>query len=256
MESVDWKKAALDFEIEYSKALGSEPMGFTNFIHLYNSFVPWCGDFNRAVGVNVTDFQSFEEIIRQVETIHEEKGLEKPNRYDLNPPPLDQGLWGDYLRQKGYSISIAIFFSAAAGQYDLPSEFSLKIPSTDEYLDWFCRLVLSRGYYDELWFHKIKPLQLNFSQVFKPYWLLKGKNLIGWVYCANLGNYARLFEVEIQPEYQGRGMGKLLLQAIRGEVCKMGVKFILLQSSEGLRIFYEKAGFQECAKNSIVWLRE
>jgi GNAT superfamily N-acetyltransferase len=206
--------------------------------------------------VNVTDFQSFEEIKRQVETIHQEKGLEKPNRYDLNPPPLDQGRWGDYLRQKGYSISKAIFFSAATGQYDLPSDFSLKIPSTDEYLDWFCRLVQSRGSYDEVWFQKIKPLQLNFSHVFKPCWLLKGKNLIGWVYCANLGNYARLFEVEIQPEYQGRGMGKLLLQAIRGEVCKMGVEFILLQSGEGLRIFYEKAGFQECTKNSIIWLKE
>jgi hypothetical protein len=37
MESIDWKKAALDSEIEHSKAFGSEPMWYTNFIHLYNS---------------------------------------------------------------------------------------------------------------------------------------------------------------------------------------------------------------------------
>ena len=254
MAPIDWNEAALDSEIEYSKAFGSKPMECSNFIHIYNPFVPWCGDFNRAVGVNVIDFQSFEEIKRQVESIHEKKGLERPNLYDLNPPEIDNDLWRDHLRQKGYGLSTAIYFCATTEEFTLPSSFSLTIPSLEDYLEWFYLQVQSRGYFEEEWFQKVKPLQLNFIEVFKPYWLMKGKDLVGWVYCANLRNYARLFEVEIQSQCQHQGMGKLLLRAIRAEGRKMGVEFMLLQSSEGLRNFYERAGFQECTRNSIIWL--
>lgn len=255
MKSIDWEKAALSSEIEYSKALKSEPVEYPKFTHMYNPFVPWSGDFNRALGMKITDFQSFEEVTQQLEGIHREKVLEKPDRFDIYPPALKEGLWQDYLLQKGYGLSTAIFFCVPTLVRALPSEFTLEIPSQDDYIEWFCRLVQSRGYYEEVWFQKVKPLQLNFSRIFKPYWLLKERNLVGWVYCANLGNYARLFEVEINQEYRGQGMGKLLLQAIRAEGHKMGARFILLQSGERLRNFYESAGFQECTRNSIIWLK-
>ena len=256
MSYIDWSKVSLDSEIEYSKALGSTPIKHSNFIHMYSSTVPWSGDFNRAVGVQVTDFQSFEAITLEVEDIHKQKGLEKPSRYDLISPEVDNSVWGDHLQSKGYRSSTAIFFNAPPKLYDLPFGFSLSMPSQDDYMDWFHQLVQSRGYYEKAWFQKIKPIQINFAKVFKPYWLLKEGDLVGWVYCANLGSYARLFEVEIQTSYRGKGMGKLLLQAIRMEGHKMGVEFILLQASEGLRRFYENSGFSECSRNSIIWLNE
>jgi len=253
MEHIDWDKTALLSEIEYSKALKSQPTEYSRFIHLHNPYVPWSGDFNRAVGVKISDFQSFEEVVRQVESIHREKALEKPNRFDIYPPVLDESLWRNCYLQKGYRLTTVIFFSAPVQKYTLPSEFELKIPSQDEFIQWYLHQVQASDYFDEEWFEMIKPLKLHFSQIFRPYWLLKGDNLIGWVYYALMGNYARLFEVEIKEEFRGQGMGKLLLQAIRGEGHRNGAQFILLQSEESLRKFYESSGFQECSRNSIVW---
>jgi len=253
MESFNWDEVALSSEIEYSKALKSEPVEYPRFTHLYNPFVPWGGDFNRAVGVKITDFQSFEDITSQVESIHREKALERPGRFDIYPPVLKENIWRNYLLDKGYRLSTALFFSAPPLEYTLPPEFTLENPSQDEYIAWFCHIVQSRGYFEEEWFQKVKPLQLNFASIFKPYWLLRGSDLVGWVYCAALEGYARLFEVEVVEDYRGKGMGGLLLKAIRAEGKKMGVQSILLQSEESLRRFYEGAGFQECTRNTSIW---
>ena len=254
--SINWERNALDSEVEYSRALKSEAVEYLKFIHMYNAFVPWSGDFNRAVGVKITDFQSFEEIICQVERIHKEKNLERPDRYDIYSPTLDRSLWQDYLLEKGYKLDTAIFFCAPTLSEYLPSGFTLKVPSEQEYIDWYRHLIQLRGYYDEQWFQMLVPLQLHFIRVFKPYWLLREGDLVGWVYCANLGEYVRLFEVEINQDFRGQGFGILLLRAIRMECDKPGAQFILLQSGESLRNFYEKAGFRECASNSIVRLTE
>ena len=255
MATINWEKAALTSEIAYSKALKSEPVEYPQFIHMVNPFVPWNGDFNRVLGVKMTNFQSFDDIISQIETIHREKALERPGRFDISPPVLEKNHWQEFLSQKGYQLSTAIFFCAPTVKYNLPPEYTLTIPSQDEYLDWFHRLVKSRGYYEEKWFQTIQPLQLNFSQVFRPYWLLKERHLVGWVYCANLSNFARLFEVEINEAYRGQGIGTLLLQAIKAEGYKMGAEYILLQAGEHLRRFYESAGFHECTRNSVIWLK-
>jgi hypothetical protein len=95
MQSTNWFEKALHSEIEFSKALQSQPTQYPNFIHLYNPHVPWGGDFNRAVGVQITDFRVFDEIIIQVEQIHLEKGLERPDRFDALPPALEGASGGD-----------------------------------------------------------------------------------------------------------------------------------------------------------------
>ena len=108
----------------------------------------------------------------------------------------------------------------------------------------------------EEYFQSVRPLHVNFIRVFKPYWLLKNDTQIGRVYCALLGAYCRLFEVVIEDAFQGREFGRLLLDGIRIEGRKQGASFILLQTSEGLRTFYEKVGFHECARNSIIRLKK
>lgn len=255
MQTIDWVQTALDSEIEFSKAYKSQPRVYSNFIHLYNQSVPWGGDFNRAVGVRLTDFDSFDQIVAQVEQIHKDKGLDRPSRYDLYPPALDEGLWRDYLAQRGYRLETAVFFYSPAADEVLVSEFALYTPSWDEYLEWYCSLAKSRGYYDEQRFQMVKSLQENFVRVFKPYWLLKNDEMVGWVYCANLGKYTRLFDVGVRPEFRGQGLGKTLLQAIKIESGRQGAQFVLLQAGERLRQFYEKSGFRECSKNSIIWLK-
>ena len=57
---IDWDERVLNSEIEYSRALGGTPIVYPNFIHIYNNAVPWSGDFNRAVGVRLSSYESFD----------------------------------------------------------------------------------------------------------------------------------------------------------------------------------------------------
>lgn len=260
MNEINWDERALQSEIEFSRALGGEPLEYPTFIHLYNKAVPWGGDFNRVVGVRISDFASFDQIVKQVEQIHQEKNLEKPDRYDIYPPALDVRVWRDHLSPMDFLLGTSLFFCAPTVEDELPSEFALYSPPEDEYIEWYHSQQKSIGYDTvepfEEYFQKLRPLRLSFIRVFKPYWLLKNDTFVGWVYCAHSGEYCRLFEVEIEEKFRGRGFGRLLLEAIRIEGRRKGASFILLRTSERLRTFYENAGFQECTSNSIIRLKK
>jgi len=256
MEPIDWAANALLSEIEFSKALNSQPTTYPYFIHLYNPHVPWGGDYNRAVGVKLTDFESFEDVNAQVSVIHHQMRLEPPDRFDIAPPALDENMWQGYLTAKGYTLRTAIFFQSPTQPVKLTAGFTLYHPSTDEYMAWYIKLAEEQGYAATDWFQPSLPLKENFSQVFQPYWLMRGEEQVGWVYAAHLGGFSRLFEVEIKPQFQRQGMGRLLMQAMIAEGYSQGTRHILLQTSARLRSFYEKCGFQECTRNSIIRLKQ
>ena len=116
MKPIDWAANALLSEIEFSKALKSQPTTYPSFIHLFNPHVPWGGDYNRVVGVKLTDFGSFDGVYAQVEEIHHQKGLEPPDRFDIAPPTLDENMWQGYLNAEGYTLRTAIFFQTPTGR--------------------------------------------------------------------------------------------------------------------------------------------
>lgn len=252
---MDWDRIALQSEIEYSKAYGGEPTQYESFVHIHNPAVPFAGDFNRAVGVRVSDPASFHQVVRRVGSIHNEKGLDRPDRYDIRPPVLSEGVWARHLFERGYRLGTAVFFSATTAGAHAPPGVELYSPRANEYIDWYHDLQKTASYYDEEWFQKIRPLQLRFIRTFRPYWLLEGEKLRGYVYCAAVGEWCRLFAVEIEEGSRGRGLGKALLDAIRVEAASEGASFVLLQSGDTLRGFYEKAGFCECSRNSIIRLK-
>jgi GNAT superfamily N-acetyltransferase len=251
----EWAKRALESEIELSKGWGGKPIEYESFIHILNEIVPWSGDLNRAVGVKLTDFKSFEVIVKQVESLHTEKGIERPDRYDIAFPPLDEKVWSSFLSEKGFRLGTVIFFYSPALDKQLPSGFELFSPNVDEHLKWYEESVKIKGYYNEDDFKKLKLLELNFIKTFKPYWLMKQGKMIGSVYCANLGEYSRLFAVEIKEEFRGQGFGTLLMDSIRIEAGKAKSKYILIQTDEKVRKFYEKQGFKECARYSVIRLK-
>jgi GNAT superfamily N-acetyltransferase len=218
-----------------------------------NPHVPWGGDFNRVVGARLTDFASFAALTTQVEALHQQARLDSPNRYDIHPPALDETVWRPYLAEQGYRLETAVFFYAPAQSAPPPPDFALRIPSEEAYIAWFQRLTQTRGYYEAEWFAAAQPLQRSFARLFRPYWLLWRGELVGWTYCAHLGQYARLFEVEIVESFRGQGFGLWLLQALRAAAGALGAAYMLLQSGESLRPFYEKAGWRECARSSIIW---
>jgi len=250
----DWEAFCLESELEFSKALLSQPTVYPDFIHLWNPYVPWGGDFNRAVGVRWRGQASFKRIAAQVAQIHQERGLDPPDRFDVNPPVLDEGQWEAILSRQGFRLRTAIFFNAPAEPFELPDGYALYSPNSQEFFNWYTRQAVQAGYASEDWFEQHLPLKANFIKVFKPYWLFREQEQVGWVYAARLGEYCRLFEVEITHPYRGQGMGRLLVQAIRAEGFAQGVEFILLQSNQALCSFYEKCGFRQCSVNSIIRL--
>ena len=255
LDNFNWSELSVKSEIEYSKALGGEVIEFDGFIHIYNRFVPWNGDFNRVVRAEVKDFDSFMNIVNKTEKVHMEKGLESPNRYDIAPPALDEIKWSDFLKNRGFELETVIFYKGKVEKRDLPSDLRLYSPTRQEFKDWYYHLEKSKSYFDEEWFRKNLLIKLKFIEIFTPFWLMKGEEILGWVYCGCFGEYCRLFNVEIDKRYRHRGFGREMLNAVGNECGTKGAKFILLQSTERLRGFYEKSGFKECSRNTVIWKR-
>lgn len=192
---IDWAERALQSEIVFSEALGGQATEYNNFIHIHNESVSWGGDFNRAVGLRISDGKSFYHVVQRVEAIHSEMDLDRPDRYDILPPALDKDVWTKLLAKRGHTLCTVFFFCASILVEELSSDYSMYTPNDDEYLDWYHSQESMKEYYEEAWFQLIKPLRLKFIQQFKPYWLMKDGLRVAWVYCAHLGAFDRLFDV-------------------------------------------------------------
>jgi ribosomal protein S18 acetylase RimI-like enzyme len=214
--------------------------------------VPWGGDLNCAVGVQVTDLPSFERIAREVERIHQEKGLGRPDRYDLVPPPLDESPWAGRLEAMGYRLQRSIWFCAQTRRSILPTGLELCSPAEDAYIEWYGDRQRTQDWYVEAEFEILRPLQQGFARVFRPYWLFQSGLRVGWVYCAWLGEYGSLFDVWIEPVCRGQELGRALMDAIRAEGIGHDARHILLRTSKGRRGFYEACGFRECLQSSTI----
>ena len=252
MTWIDWGARALESEIALSQAYGGVATPHAGFIHIRNELVPWAGDFNRTVGVRLTDLRSLDAILERVERIHAELDLDPPDRYDVAAPPLLEAEWESGLANRGLRLEMAVFCLAEADTEPLPPGYGLRSPDPEPYLEWFRGLVQARGYYEEAWFDVARPAQERFIRVFRPLWLEEHGELVAWTYRAALGDYARLFEVEVAEQARGRGIGRLLLRAVRSECASRGLRHVLLQTGERLRGFYEGSGFVACARNSIL----
>ena len=53
----------------------------------------------------------------------------------------------------------------------------------------------------------------------------------------------------------GQGLGRLLMSAIRAEGARQDLEWLLLRTSESRRGYYEKCGFQECLRSSVIRLQ-
>ena len=250
--ALDWAALALRSEIAYSQARGGAPGRHDGFIHIHNKHVPWGGDFNRAVDCAITDQASFERIEAEVKRIHADQGLEPPDRFDLRPPALEVRDWQAFLAGKGYVMHTALFFAAPAKAYSGDEGYSLRRPTDNEYFERHEEQLQKTDYFDEQWFREIIPLEKMFIRTFAPFWLVRGPQLLASLHCAHLGDCSRLFDVEVAEQHRGQGRGKLLLDLIRAEAQKSGSRQVLLQTTEGLRPFYEKAGFAEISRNSVI----
>jgi len=249
----DWGQLSVDSEINLSKAYGGIPEKHDHYIHITNSFVPWNGDFNRAVNVSPDSVDDLDVIIREVRDIHRNKKLDPPNRYDLGPEIKIDNAWESNFIAKNMKFSEAVFMQAQSQEAPSDSDNYLYAPGADEYFSWYRTKMEGRNYFTEEYYKMLKPLQSSFITVFKPYWFKVADEIVGSVYIADFSEYARLFEVEIEENRQGRGLGLKMMKAVRHKVKLLGLKYVLLETSGGLPRFYEKCGFKECIRSKILW---
>ena len=69
-----------------------------------------------------------------------------------------------------------------------------------------------------------------------------GEKLIGFARAISDNcYYTNIFDVIVRPEYQGRGIGKKMMEMLRE---KFSGTYFFLTYTEGRKIFYEKCGFE------------
>lgn len=255
MRRIDWSARAVESEVAYSVARGGVATEHEGFIHVHNPHVPWCGDYNRALGVHASSLDEFAGIARRVERIHESNGVPRPDSYDTYPSVGGDGDWIDRLDEIGHRSWTEVYFKLEVVPTELPDTFEWRPVGEDDYLEWRRAMQEKGGWFDAEAWELGLPLEQKFIEVYRPYWLFEKDELVAWVHCANLGDYFRQFDVEVDASLQGRGYGRILLQAVSAEAGAQGVSHVLIRCGERLRGFYEACGFQECAKGSIIRLR-
>lgn len=253
MTQPDWAAAALASEITMSVAYGGVATVYELFTHIHNPSIPWAGDFNRAVGVKCTNVNTLLSVMHEVEQLHALLQLDRPTRFDLHPSVITDLAWAEQLNDHHYRVETALFFQAMTAQLAVSPIFTLYAPNGQEYTAWYQRYQQAQPFYNADDYQRVLPLQLQFIKTFQPYWLMERNAMVGSVYGAVLGDYCRLFAVEIAEDRRGQGLGSVLLWLLQNHFCQQGIGHLLLQSGERLRPFYERAGFQTCVRNEVIW---
>lgn len=77
--------------------------------------------------------------------------------------------------------------------------------------------------------------------------LIENNQIIGFAICQTVLDEATLFNIAILPNYQGCGLGKLLLNELIVQLKEKGVQILWLEVRESnpARFLYEKIGFNE-----------
>ena len=255
MQRIDWMARAVESEVAYSVARGGVATDHGDFMYVHNPHVPWVGDYTRAIGVKVSDSESFANVVKRVEELNRERQLPRPDCYDTYPSS-DGDAWISSFDSSEYRPMPRVFFRLDVANTGLPPGFTWRPVEEDEFLAWRHNQMQAQDWFDAAEWELGLPLERQFLQVYKPYWLFENGQLVAWVHCANLGSHFRLFDVEVDTPLLGRGYGRILLQAVSAEASAQGVPHILIRCVERLRGFYETCGFEECGKGTVIRLRE
>jgi len=76
------------------------------------------------------------------------------------------------------------------------------------------------------------------------YVALDGDSVVGCVLLHKRDEEGKLFQTAVYPEYQGRGVGKKLVETLEHEAKRMGIKKIFLHARYVVKDFYEKLGYE------------
>lgn len=91
-------------------------------------------------------------------------------------------------------------------------------------------------------FHTAETHRRAFTNSHTTVFVFDGDSLVGFGRALSDGEYqTAVYDVAVKPQYQGKGVGKMIMQAIMERT--PGCNFILY-ASPGKESFYEKLGFR------------
>jgi GNAT superfamily N-acetyltransferase len=251
LKPICWEKAALDYELEYSKARGSILEVYPDFIHISNRNVHYGGDYNRTVSVRARTPERFREILGLVEKMHERDGALPPDRFDFFPPVLGPE-WEAAADSLGYRLKTSVYLQAPALPPQSFPPYRLHSPAAEEFEQWYTAQQKANPYCTEQLLKEIVPRQMKFIKVFNPFWLMKDESPVGWVYCQLHNGFFNVFELELLGEYRGKGLGRVFMQLIRAESGRLGARSVLVQTTQKIKDFYIKSGFSVASENTVL----
>jgi ribosomal-protein-alanine N-acetyltransferase len=77
-------------------------------------------------------------------------------------------------------------------------------------------------------------------------------NIVGFVICSMKGENLHIHRIAVSPEYQGRGIGTLLVEHLFTNCDKHGIKYVTVKSkkiNEKAQRFYERQAFKRIGTN-------
>ena len=121
----------------------------------------------------------------------------------------------------------------------MPIEFRSDMPPVDQYYDLF----LTTGW---KFMRPITPelLVQTLENSWRRLFAYDGDRLVGAAHmCSDGGLHAIIYDVIVAPEYQGRGIGKQIMERMVQECLDAQIGTIQLFCAPGKQLFYEKLGF-------------
>ena len=125
-------------------------------------------------------------------------------------------------------------------------ELREQVPDKDEYFSLFNTTGWNKEY-------KASPDDLERAN--QNSWLVvsayDGSKLVGFGrVVTDFVLHAMIFDMIILPDYQGQGIGTMILGRLVDRCLEQGIRDIQLFCAEGMRVFYEKNGFEARAVNA------
>ncbi len=101
-------------------------------------------------------------------------------------------------------------------------------------------------------YHPAETEERAFNNSFRVVFAFDGTRLVGFARAISDGVYqAALYDMAIHPDYQGRGIGKHIVEKIKEQLEGFN---ILLYASPGKEDFYRKLGFRKMLTGMVLFV--
>lgn len=240
------KRYCIQSELDYSCALGAHIECFGSCLALINTENKILGDYNRVFVTTEVNIDKFCQDVMAVQKRFVE--LQLPNFTKVETfPDIKQGFI-DMLRIAGYAPSEHTYFVLQQLEQIKLNSGIITIPSPTDYMQWYEKKCRGYSDFEEDWWAREKISRISYIETFRPYWFFIDDTHVGYMDCAELDGFTCIHDVNIYPEFRGKGYGLEMNYKVINNKQKPVVGSISRKNGK----FYEKLGFEfECATYNV-----